>query len=70
MAGRLGIIVYLLVLASFCIAIWHPGGWRPLRLVGNRLVADRLWKSGGRLSDEFKRRPGGVTGAGLVCSPA
>lgn len=29
MAGRLGIIVYLLVIASFCIAIWHPGGWRP-----------------------------------------
>lgn len=29
MAGRLGIIVYLLVIASFCVAIWHPGGWRP-----------------------------------------
>ncbi len=27
-AGRLGILFYLLVLTSFCIAIWHPGGWR------------------------------------------
>jgi hypothetical protein len=27
-AGRLGIVIYLLVVASFCVAIWHPGGWR------------------------------------------
>ena len=27
-AGRLGILFYLLVLTVFCIAIWHPGGWR------------------------------------------
>jgi hypothetical protein len=29
LAGRLGIVVYLLVVGSFCVAIWHPGGWRP-----------------------------------------
>ena len=27
-AGRLGIVVYLLVVVSFSIAIWHPGGWQ------------------------------------------
>ncbi len=28
-AGKLGIVIYLSAVASFCVAIWHPGGWRP-----------------------------------------
>ncbi len=30
-AGRLGIVIYLLVVGSFCVAIWHPGGWPPIK---------------------------------------